>query len=45
MSKISVVVDRMVQNKEFCEKILDNEKFGNTVKELMVELVYEKLRA
>ena len=42
---MGIVVDRMVQNKEFCEKILDDEKFGNTVKELMVELVYEKLRA
>lgn len=42
---MGIVVDRMVQNKEFCEKILDDEKFGNTIKELMVELVYEKLRA
>ena len=42
---ISIVVDRMVQNKEFCEKILDDEKFGDTVKELLVDYVYNKLRA
>jgi type I restriction enzyme R subunit len=39
-----IVVDRMTQNKEFCEKILDDEKFGNTIKELLVEYVYHKLR-
>lgn len=42
---ISIVVDRMVQNKEFCEKILDDEKFGGTVKELLIDYVYKKLRA
>ena len=42
---MDVVVDRMLQNKEFCEKILDDEKFGSTVKELMVDYVYTKLRA
>ena len=42
---MSVVVDRMMQNKEFCERVLDDEKFGNTVKELLVGYVYERLRA
>ncbi|MDF2877166.1 MAG: type restriction-modification system restriction subunit [Anaerocolumna sp.] len=42
---MDIVVDRMMQNKEFCEKILDDEKFGNTVKDLMVDYVYTKLRA
>lgn len=42
---MGVVVDRMVQNKEFCETILDDEKFSNTVKELMVGYVYDRLRA
>lgn len=42
---MGIVVDRMLQNKEFCEKILDDEKFGNTIKELMVGYVYDRLRA
>jgi type I restriction enzyme R subunit len=42
---MDIVVDRMMQNKEFCEKILDDDKFGNTVKDLMVDYVYAKLRA
>jgi len=42
---MGVVVDRMMQNKEFCERVLDDEKFGNTVKELLVEHVYERLRS
>ena len=41
---MGVVVDRMMQNKEFCEKVLDDEKFGNTVKDLLVDHVYAKLR-
>ena len=28
---MGVVVDRMMQNKEFCERVLDDEKFGDTV--------------
>jgi type I restriction enzyme R subunit len=39
-----VVVDRMMQNKEFCRRILDDEKFGNTVKDLLVDYVYNRLR-
>lgn len=42
---MGVVVDRMIQNKEFCERILDDEKFGGAVKDLLVGYVYEKLRA
>lgn len=42
---MDIVVDRMIQNKEFCEKILDDEKFGSTVKDLMVDYVYARLRA
>jgi len=40
---MGIVVDRMMQDKEFCEKILDDEKFGNTVKELLVGIVYDRL--
>lgn len=43
--EMSIVVDRMIQNKEFCEKILDDEKFDNTIKELMAGYVYDRLRA
>jgi len=42
---MGVVVDRMMQNKEFCERVLDDEKFGNTVKDLLVGHVYDRLRA
>ena len=42
---MGIVVDRMIQNKAFCEKVLDDEKFGNTVKDLLVDYVYERLRA
>jgi type I restriction enzyme R subunit len=41
----TVVVDRMMQNKEFCKRILDDEKFGNTVKDLLVDFVYTRLRS
>jgi type I restriction enzyme R subunit len=36
---MSVVVDRMMQNKEFCERVLDDEKFRNTIKDLLVGYV------
>lgn len=42
---LGVVVDRMTQNKAFCEKVLDDEKFGGMVKELLVDYVYDRLRA
>ena len=42
---MGVVVDRMMQNKDFCERVLDDEKFGNTVKDLLVGYVYDRLRA
>jgi type I restriction enzyme R subunit len=41
---MSIVVDRMMQNKEFCERILDDEKFGNTVKELFSGYMYDRLK-
>ncbi|MCL2637759.1 MAG: type I restriction endonuclease [Oscillospiraceae bacterium] len=42
---MGIVVDRMLQNKEFCERILDDEKFGDTVRNLMIDYVYKRLRA
>jgi len=39
-----IVVERMMQNKDFCQRILDDEKFGSTVKNLLVEVVYKRLR-
>jgi len=41
---MDVVIDRMVQNQSFCERVLDDEKFGNTIKDLLVGVVYERLR-
>ncbi|MDR0800555.1 MAG: DEAD/DEAH box helicase family protein, partial [Endomicrobium sp.] len=41
---MNIVVDRMVQNKEFCERILDEEKFGKTIKEFLSGYMYDKLR-
>ena len=42
---IGAVVDRMAQNTTFCEKVLDDVKFGGMVKELLVGYVYDRLRA
>lgn len=42
---MGIVVDRMMQNREFCEKILDDEKFGVVVKDLLVNVVYDRLRS
>jgi type I restriction enzyme R subunit len=41
---MDVVIDRMEQNQIFCERVLDDEKFGNTIKDLLVGVVYERLR-
>lgn len=41
---LNVIVDRMTQNQDFCEKVLDDEKFGNEVKNLLADYVYNKLR-
>ena len=41
---MGVIVDRMTQNKAFCEKVIDDEKFGGMVKDLLSDYVYEKLR-
>ena len=40
----NVVIDRMNQNQSFCEKVLDDEKFSETIRGLLVNVVYEKLR-
>jgi hypothetical protein len=42
---MGVVVDRMAQNKAFCERILDDDTFGGVVKDLLVGYVYDRLRA
>lgn len=41
---MDVVIDRMMQNQSFCEKVLDDEKFSETIKDLLVNVVYERLR-
>lgn len=41
---MDIVIDRMTQNQNFCERVLDDEKFSNTLKDLLVDVVYEKLR-
>jgi len=40
-----VVVDRMTQNKEFCEKVLEDDKFRSAISEYLAHRVYEMLRA
>ncbi|WP_223226124.1 type I restriction endonuclease subunit R [Sporomusa sp. GT1] len=42
---MDVVIERMAQNQKFCERVLDDEKFGDTIKDLLVSIVYERLRA
>lgn len=41
---MDVVIERMAQNQQFCERVLDDEKFGNTIKELLAGVVYKRLR-
>ncbi len=41
---MDIVIERMAQNQKFCERVLDDEKFGNTIKDLLVSVVYERLR-
>ncbi|MFK5987181.1 MAG: type I restriction endonuclease [Pseudomonadota bacterium] len=40
---IDKLIERMDQNQEIFEKILENQSFGGLVKELMMKKVYEKL--
>ena len=40
---IDKLIERMDQNQEIFEKILENQSFGNLVKELMMKKVYSKL--
>ena len=42
---VDIVIERMTQNQQFCEKVLDDEKFGNTVRDLLVDVVYDRLRS
>ena len=41
---MDVVIGRMAQNQQFCERVLDDAKFGDTVRELLVGVVYNRLR-
>ena len=40
---INKLIDRMDQNQEIFEKILEDKVFGNLVKELMMKKVYKKM--
>ncbi|MFT8888058.1 MAG: type I restriction endonuclease [Ethanoligenens sp.] len=41
---MDVVIGRMAQNQKFCERVLDDEKFGATVRDLLAGVVYDRLR-
>lgn len=41
---INIVLDRMSQNEAFFNKVLDDEKFQQELKEMMMPLIYERLR-
>ncbi len=41
---MDVVIGRMAQNQQFCERVLDDAKFGDTVRDLLVGVVYDRLR-
>ena len=40
---IEKLIERMEQNKEIFEKIIDNKEFGDLVKELMMKRIYKQL--
>ena len=40
---INILMDRMEQNQDIFEKILENKAFGGLVKEMMMKSVYQKL--
>jgi type I restriction enzyme R subunit len=42
---MNVLIDRMDQNSGIFKKIIDDEEFGTTVKELIMKKVYERLTA
>ena len=42
---LNTLIDRMDQNQDIFEKILENKDFGNIVKELMMKSVYARLNA
>lgn len=41
---MDVVIGRMAQNQKFCERVLDDEKFGATVRDLLAGVVYDRLK-
>jgi type I restriction enzyme R subunit len=41
---INIILDRMSQNEAFFNKVLDDEKFQNELKEMMLPVIYERLR-
>ena len=41
---MDVVIGRMAQNQQFCERVLDDAKFGDTVRDLLIGVVYDRLR-
>ena len=41
---MDVVIGRMAQNQQFCERVLDDAKFGDTVRDLLIGVVYDCLR-
>ena len=41
---LNIVLDRMAQNESFFNKVLDDEKFQNDLKEMMLPVIYERLR-
>ena len=41
---MDVVIGRMAQNQQFCERVLDDAKFGDTVRDLLIGIVYDRLR-
>lgn len=42
---INIVLDRMSQNEAFFNKVLDDEKFQRDLKDLMLPVIYERLRS
>jgi type I restriction enzyme, R subunit len=41
---INIVLDRMAQNEGFFNKVLDDEKFQQDLKDMMLPVIYERLR-
>jgi len=41
---INIVLDRMDQNETFFNKVLDDEQFQQNLKDMMMPIIYERLR-